>query len=639
MTCPAPHRENGRLWITFSVVMVITIVTSIILDRVFGGPPLGFQIPLVQRQATLSNLISSTAVLIVSLYIGYKGVKELVVEREFSVEFLMAIAAISSTLLGYLLEAATILLFYSISEHLEGYVEDRARRTVETLCTYMPDGARVVVNGDEIPTPILEVKLGSIIAVRAGERVPLDGEVTFGTTFVDQSLLTGESSPILKTIGERVFAGTLAKGALNLKVTNEANETLVSRILELVMRSRERKASVERFVDSFARVYVPALIILAAMTIVIPTLLGLDPKTWIYRSLVLLVVSCPSAFIVSVPATLFTAVAVAARKGVVIKGGVYLEALSRIQVVGLDKTGTLTSGALEVSHIEQYGDKKILEYAAALERFSNHAIADAVLRKAAETGLSPNDMQVESVEEIPGQGMTGLVNKHHVVTGNETFLREKYPHYTETLSEVSAHDSHSKIFVSLDGQIGGTLCFSDRVRNDAQLAIRELEAQGIKTVILTGDKREVAREISRQLNVKDVRAELFPEDKLRIIEELRSEYGPVAMVGDGINDAPALAASDVGIAMGGSRSGAALESADVILVRDELGRLPYLVRLSRLAMRIVKENVAISMGAKIIIGILGLLGAVPLWVAVALGDDGVTLLTLLNTLRIPRLRS
>ncbi len=313
MTCPVPDRENTRLWITFAAIMAITIVTSILLDRVLGGLPLGFILPVVEKQATLSNIISYTAVLVVSLYVGYNGVRELIIEREFSVEVLMAIAAISSTLLGYLFEAATILFFYTISEHLEGYVEDKARRTVETLCTYMPDGARVVVDGDEKPTPVLEVKPGSIIAVKAGERIPLDGEVTFGTAFVDQSLLTGESSPILKTVGENVFAGTLAKGVLNLKVTHEANETLVSRILELVMRSRERKASLERFVDSFARVYVPILILLAAATALVPTMLGFDPRTWIYRALILLVVSCPSAFVLSVPATLFTAVAVAAR--------------------------------------------------------------------------------------------------------------------------------------------------------------------------------------------------------------------------------------------------------------------------------------------------------------------------------------
>lgn len=633
--------EERRLWLYLGLILTITIILSEFLGRSAAGLSLGFVLPLTGEPATFSDLLYRVVVLVIALYVGYVGLKELLIERRFSVEFLMAVAALGATYLGYLFEAATVLLLYSFAEYFEHYIEDRARKTVQKLSTYMPENARVVENGFEKTVSVNQVKAGDMIVVRPGERIPLDGVVKEGSSFVDQSLVTGESVPVGKKVEDSVFAGTLnSDGVLKIRVVKELRETLVSRIGRLVMESRKRKASMERLVDRFARFYVPIVVGVAVFVAFgMPYVAGGSYEHWIYRSLILLVVSCPSAFVLSVPATFFTAITTAARKGVIIKGGVYVEKMGKVKTVVFDKTGTLTLGKPAVREIDcsnQTNDQRALMYAAALDQYSNHPLAEGIVRRATEQGLEFGHFAVTNVKEVPGKGIAGEVNGCRVCVGSEEFMEEQG---CSSGLISNGGEKHTRVYVSINQCAPPGFCLVDEVRSDATDAVDALKSNGTHTVMLTGDKREIAEEISQQLGVHEMRAELFPEDKLKIVGELRAQRGLVAMVGDGINDAPALAASDVGIAMGSGGVDVALESADIVLVKNELGKVSYLQRLSRLAVQIAKENIAVSLGVKLLLGALGFAGLIPLWFTVAAGDDGVTLLLLLNTLRIPRFKS
>ena len=489
-----------------------------------------------------------------------------------------------------------------------------------------------------------EVEVGAILLVKPGERIPLDGNVTDGFSHVDQALVTGESVPEPKKVNDCVYAGTLnTTGVLKIIVTKKATETLVSRIVQLVVESQKRKATIERLVDRFARVYVPIVIALAVFTAVaLPYLVGGSFQTWFYRSLILLVVSCPSAFIISVPATVFIAITIAAKRGVIIKGGIFIEKLAKVKTVVFDKTGTLTLGRQAVHEVRRVdltkAEDEAITYAAALDQYSNHPIAQAIVRKAMERGVDLSKVKVTDVVEVPGKGIVGLVNDKHVAIGNWEFMRELGCDCTEAF-EIISGDIHTAVCVSV-GKVGlAAVCVVDQVREDALKAISALKRQNIKTAMLTGDKADIANDTAKSLGIVDVYAGLLPEDKLDCVEGMKGKEGLVAMVGDGVNDAPALAASDVGIAMGGHGVDVALESADVVLVKDELAQIPYLLKLSEKTMTIAKQNIAASLVVKLVLGALGLLGLTPLWFTVASGDDGVTMLLLLNTLRLERIKT
>jgi Cd2+/Zn2+-exporting ATPase len=635
--------ESRRVMVLLAIALGLTIVVAGLLDLFAHGVPLGFTIPLLNMPASMSVVIYYISILAASVYIGVAGLKELFLEQRFSVEFLMAVAALGAFYLGFLFEATTVLFLYSLAEYFEGYIADRARRTVEKLSTFMPDKARVIVDGEEKEVEVGDVKVDMVLLVKPGERIPLDGNVVEGFSHVDQALVTGESVPVPKKINDCVYAGTLnTSGVLKIVVTKRAEETLVSRIVELVVESGKRKASVERLVDRFARFYVPVVVGLAVFTAaVLPTVLGGGFDLWLYRSLILLVVSCPSAFIISVPATIFVAITIAARRGVIIKGGIFVEKLNRVKTVVFDKTGTLTlgrPGVHEVRSVER-SEEEALAYAAALDQYSNHPVAQAIVRKAVERGVDISKLKVTDVTEVPGKGIVGIVDGNFVAIGNPELMKE-YECDCRLAYEVSEGDTHTSVCVSV-GKAGlASVCVIDEVREDAVRAIKDLRKRGVKTAMLTGDRTEIAEEAAGQLGIDEVHAELFPEDKLQIVEDLKrkGDGGLVAMVGDGVNDAPALAASDVGVAMGAAGVDVALESADVVLVNDELAQIPYLVRLSEKTMQVAKQNIAASLVVKLILGALGLMGLTPLWFTVASGDDGVTMLLLLNTLRLERVK-
>lgn len=635
------EHEDKRIMITFAVLLGLTITIGGLLGFFVAGVPLNFIIPIVNVSATLSIVMYYVVVVFASIYIGVVGLKELLVEKRFSVEFLMAVAALGALYLHAYFEAATVLFLYSIAEYFEGYIEDRARRTIEKLSKLLPDKARVLSNGTEKTVDVSEVEPNMTLLVRPGERIPLDGNIVDGFSHVDQAVVTGESVPVTKKTDDCVYAGTLnLSGVLKITVTKKASETLVSRIMVLVSESGKRKASMEKLVDRFAKIYVPIVIVLAAVTAFVPAIVfGAAFNTWLYRALILLVVSCPSAFIISVPATIFIAITIAARRGAIVKGGIYVEKLAKVKHVIFDKTGTLTLGRQSVHQVKisQRTELEALTLAAALDQYSNHPVAQAIVRRAREREVDLSKFKVTDVTEVPGKGIIGNVDGNFVAVGNMELMKQ-----FDCNCEVSAiddEDNHTAVCISLAKQGFATICVVDQVREDALQAINELKSQGIKTAMVSGDRTEIAKETAGALQIDEVYADLFPEDKLKFIEGVRSDGGGlVAMVGDGVNDAPALAASDVGVAMGAVGVDVALESADVVLVKDELALIPYLIRLSDKTMKISKQNIAASIAIKIILGALGVFGVTGLLATVIAGDDGLTMLLILNSLRLEKVK-
>src|SRR3990170_2992943 len=541
------HRGK-RVLILLIASLGLAMIVGGLLDLLAGGVPLGFVVPFLNIDK-LSGVVYCAFVLGAAVYIGFVGLKELVVERRFSVEFLMAVAAVGAVYLGFFFEAATVLFLYSLAEYFEGYIQDRARRTVEKLSSFMPDKARVIVDGSEALVNVGEVEVGVVLLVKPGERVPLDGNVVEGSSIVDQAMVTGESVPVVKRVNDCVYAGTLnVGGVLRVLVTKKSDETLVSKIVKLVIESGKRKASIETLVNRFARVYVPVVILLAAFTAVgLPFLLGEGFEVWLYRSLMLLVVSCPSAFVVSVPATVFIAITIAAKRGVIIKGGVFVEKLARVRKVVFDKTGTLTLGKPAVHEVRpvEKAELEALAYAAALDQFSNHPVSKAIVRKALERGIDLGKFKVTDVSEVPGEGIVGFVNGVHVAVGNLELMKEQGCDCKQAF-EVMQGDVHTTVCVSV-GKTGlAAVCVVDEIREDAERAVGLLKKRGIKTAMLTGDRVEIAKETAARVRIDAFYGGLFREGQLRCIEEMKGKDGLVAMVGDGVNDAPALAASDVG---------------------------------------------------------------------------------------------
>ncbi len=595
---------------------------------------------------------------------GYYSARNL----SLDIDLLMGTAIIAATGIGYFVEAATLAVLFSIAELLEDYAMDRARNSLRELMELSPDEATVRRDGEEETVPVEEVHVGDTVVVRPGEKIPMDGTVIEGASAVDESPITGESVPVDKTETDEVYAGTInEEGYLELDVTAEASDNTLSRIIEMVQGAQQKKTDSEQFVDRFAGYYTPAVVVVAILTAAIPPLVFATPwQTWFIRGLTLLVIACPCAFVISTPVSVVSGITSAAKNGVLIKGGKYLEAMGDVETIAFDKTGTLTKGELAVTDVvplNGYSEVDLLRSASGLEQRSEHPIADAILDQATEADVTP--AEVAAFESITGKGIQADIDGTTYYAGKPDLFGDlgadlSHAHVAtdggvltdageqcdqgscvdltdETIPALQA-DGKTVVVVGTEMSVVGVIAIADEVRPDAKAAVDQLHELGIKHLIMiTGDNEGTARAIAEQVGIDEYRAELLPEQKVDAIDEMSEEYGGVAMVGDGVNDAPALATATVGIAMGAAGTDTALETADIALMGDDLSKLPYLYELSHKAGNVIQQNIWASLGAKALLAIGVPLGYVSVAVAVVVGDMGMSLGVTGNAMRLSRI--
>ena len=553
---------------------------------------------------------------------------------------LMTVAVIGAIVIGEWFEAATVAFLFALALALESWSIGRARRAVESLMALAPPIARVMeIDGRFHEVPPDEVSVGSRVLVRPGEKIPLDGLVRQGRSAVNQAPITGESIPVAKEPGAVVFAGTInGDGAIEVETTKPADDTTLAHIIRLVGEAQSRRAPAEQWVEGFARIYTPAIFLLAILVLLVPPLAFSASWTdWAYRSLVLLVIGCPCALVISTPVTIVAALTAAARNGVLIKGGLFIEAPARLRAIAFDKTGTLTIGKPSVTQIvalNGHTQEELLQRVVSMEAHSDHPIARAIVAHGAAIGVHPKP--IEEFQSLHGRGASAFVDGKAYWLGSQRYVEERgqaTASIRERIREL-IHAGQSIVALGDAAHVCGLVAVADPLRPNASRAVRALRDAGIdQIVVLSGDNRETATNIGRQTKVDEVRAELLPADKVRAVEDLVATYRSVAMVGDGVNDAPAMARATVGIAMGAAGSDAAIETADIALMSDDLTKLPWLIRHSRRALMIIRQNIALSLGVKVIFTYLTFRGQASLWAAIT-ADMGVSLLVIFNALRL-----
>ena len=553
---------------------------------------------------------------------------------------LMSVAVVGAILIGEWFEGATVAFLFSFSLLLESWSVGRARRAVAALMELAPPSVRIRdESGQTKEASPNEVNVGTLFIVRPGEKIPLDGTVTKGSSAVNQAPITGESVPVDKQILSEVFAGTInGDGLLEIKSTKPATDTALAKIIQMVGDAQSQRSPSEQWVEKFARYYTPAVMVLALLILVVPPLLfGATWSVWLYRALVLLVIACPCALVISTPVSIVAALASAAKNGILIKGGLYVETPSKLRAIAVDKTGTLTHGTpkvVDVVPLNGHDEAELMERAAALESHSNHPLAQAIVRYAEELPVSIP--KADNFEIIQGKGARGTVNGKSYWLGSHKFLEERGQETPEVHEQLeSLQDSGRSIVVVGNNQhVCGFISLADTVRAETKGILADLHAEGIENVaMLTGDNRGTAKAIAEEVGIDSVHAELLPENKVEVIESLVEKYEFVAMVGDGVNDAPALARSSLGIAMGAIGTDAAIETADIALMSDDLSKLPWLIRHSKRTLSIIRQNIWFSLGVKLIFVVLAFAGFASLWAAIA-ADMGASLLVILNSLRL-----
>ena len=545
----------------------------------------------------------------------------------FDEKFLMAVATLGAIASQDYNEACAVMIFYQIGELFQGIAVGKSRRDIAALMDIRPDTANVLRDGVEQEVSPEEVAVGETIVVKPGEKIPLDGEVIEGSTAVNTAALTGESLPQDKNVGDKVISGSInMTGVIKVRTTSEFGESTVARVLELVENSASKKAKVENFITRFARYYTPCVVIAALILAIIPPLFVGNWWDWVNRALTFLVVSCPCALVVSVPLSFFGGIGGASRKGILIKGSNYLETLSKVNTAVFDKTGTLTKGSFAVTaiHPAKVSNDELLDIAAVAECNSNHPIAQSIV--AAHKGHI-NPERVSSVKEIAGRGVESVIDGRTIYVGNSKLMDDVHADWHE------CHHVGTVIHIAENGKYLGHIVISDEPKPDSKKAIQQLKALGVKKVVmLTGDSRKVAENVANELGVDEVRAELLPADKVTEVEKLLESDGPLAFVGDGINDAPVLSRADVGIAMGALGSDAAIEAADVVLMDDKPSKIPEAMNIARKTMRIVRQNIIVSLTVKGLVLIITAIGMGNMWYAV-FADVGVLILAVLNAMR------
>ncbi len=637
-------------------------------------------LPMLGWQHPLFDWMSIGALLTAGLPIARSAWRTMTINREININVLMTIASVGAMLIGAYTEAGLVMVLFAIGEALEGYTSDRARNSIRGLMEIVPQTATVLrpcidcqghlgqdgYTGGPCPfcgveehiVGVDDLKIAETVLVKPGERIPVDGRTLAGSSSVNQSAITGESLPVHITPGSPVFASSInGEGALEIEVTHLPKDNTISRLIRMVEEASEKRAPAQRFVDKFAKYYTPAVMVLAVLVAALPPLLTGAPllsaanpaEGWLYRALALLVVACPCALVISTPVSLISAISNAARRGVLFKGGAYLEILAKVQAIAFDKTGTLTEGQPSVVRVRSIActDPEtdqcppcddLLALASAVEQRSEHPLARAVVNASAARGVHRSYAAAKAVTALAGKGITGKVNGQEVFIGSHQFFDTSIPHVAAHCAEAKAAEAngHTSLLVRTGEQYAGYITVSDAVRERSAAAVSALKDAGIgHLIMLTGDNEATARRIGETVGVTAVRANLLPEHKVRAVEGLLDEYETVAMVGDGINDTPALAAASVGVAMGGSGTAQAMETADIVLMADDLGQLPFAVRLSRTTMRTIWANILLALGIKFAFLVLVMLGMGSMWLAV-FADMGTSLIVTLNGMRLLR---
>lgn len=609
--------------------------SKIILARIAFSAIAFFAAILSTDYAKLQILLFAIAYISAGYDVIYNATKNIFKRRFLDENFLMAIASIGAIAIKEYPEGVAVMLFYQVGEYFQSRAVNRSRKSIAALMDIRPDYANVFTNGVISRLPPDKVNIGDTIIVKPGEKIPLDGVVLSGSSMIDTSALTGESVPKSVGASDTVLSGCINQnGVLTIEVKKEFAQSTVSKILDLVENASSKKAPTENFITTFAKYYTPTVVLLAAALAIIPPLaFGEVWSVWIYRALLFLVVSCPCALVISIPLGFFGGIGGASKSGILIKGGNFLEALSRVDTVVFDKTGTLTQGVFEVNKIicsESFKEKDILYYAACSESFSNHPIALSI-KNAYPKDLS--NAKIEDYSEISGHGVFVKVDGFTVLSGNANLLK-KYDISFNELDEIG-----TKVYVAVDGVLAGCIVITDKLKEDSAQAINLLKDLGItKTVMLTGDTDRVAQSVAHELKIDAVYSELLPDQKLEKLEELLKfipKNRKLLFVGDGINDAPVLARADVGVAMGGLGSDAAIEAADVVIMTDEPSKLSSAIRIARFTKKIVTQNIVFALSCKLIVLILGALGIATMWEAVFV-DVGVCLIAIVNSMRATR---
>jgi Cd2+/Zn2+-exporting ATPase len=579
-------------------------------------------------------LVFGIGYLIVGWEVISSAFKNIIRGQFFDEKFLMTIATLGAFAIDEMPEAVAVMLFYVVGELFQDIAVNRSRKSIKALLEIKPEFANLIIDGDSTKVSPESIQVGDTIIVKPGEKIPLDGEVIDGDSFVDTSTLTGESVPRKMKKNDLVLSGTINQtGVLTIKVTKLFSESSVSKILELVENASSKKAETEKFITTFAKYYTPVVVISALLLAILPPLLfsGQTFSEWIYRALVVLVISCPCALVISIPLGYFGGIGSASRKGILVKGSNFLDALTQVTTVVFDKTGTLTKGEFKVSEVvtsNGFSKEEILEYAAYAETNSNHPIAKSISEAFAK---DIEKQRIKKVEEISGHGIKAVVDKKTILAGNDKLL------HRENITHPVCNVEGTVVHIAIDTVYAGYIIISDSLKDDAIQAIENLKAKNIQTVMLTGDNQFAAQAFAKRLGIDNFYYELLPEDKVKHIEQLiaESKGGKVAFVGDGINDAPVIARADVGIAMGALGSDAAIETADVVLMTDSPSKVATAIDVAKTTRTIVWQNIYFAMGVKLIFIILGVFGVATMWEAV-FGDMGVALIAVFNAIRILR---
>lgn len=571
--------------------------------------------------------------LIVGLEILKTALKNILKGDAFDENFLMAVATIGAFIIGEYPEAVAVMLFYQIGEVFQDYSVDKSRESIASLINIKPDIANVLRAGKEEKIDPNTVKVGEIVLIKPGEKVPLDGKVIEGESFIDTSCLTGEGVPRKVNIGDEILSGCInTDGLLKIEVTKEYGESTVNKILELVENASEKKSKSENFITKFAKYYTPIVVIIAVFLAIMPPLIIKDASfsDWIYRALSFLVVSCPCALVISIPLSFFGGIGGAAKKGILIKGSNYLEQLAKTEIVVFDKTGTLTKGVFEVQNVNSINikEEELLEIVATAEYYSNHPIAKSV-KKAFSKEI--DEGKISNIKEIPGKGIFAQIEGKDVLIGNSTLFEEEKIEYEK------CKDIGTILYIAIDKKFVGTILIADEIKEDSKKTIKDLKKNGIKqTVMLTGDRKEVSKDVSDKLEIDEVYSELLPDGKVKKVEDLlknKNEQRKLVFVGDGINDSPVLAMADIGVAMGANGTDSAIEAADIVIMTDEPYKINTAIKIARKNMRIVKENIFFAIFVKVLILILSAFGISNMWQAV-FADVGVSIIAILNSLRM-----